>query len=271
MARKYKQDEIEDYILGRMKQAEREALDAQMKADPELAGEVKFLQDLQQTVYAQEEKDFSQLVEKVDRELAEQAFFQSDHAKEEDQPTIRRLLFQKPRLLFAYAAAVLLILAIVTSWQASRQFSNTALAQHYFQYDVPAPVRLPGETKSPLALGQDAFLDENWEKSVQIFSAIPTDSPQYIEARFYLAQVYFREKNYPEAARNLEIVRASADVRYRETSDWMLLLSLLAAQQPEHSYQPLLRQITDNPQHDFQRQAIELQNDLNRFWRFFVW
>lgn len=271
MTRKYTQDEIEDYIHGRMKQPEKEALEAHIEADPELAEEVKFFQNLQQASFTLAENDFSQVVKEVDVELAKQAFFQSDNAKAGDQSTNRRLLFQKPRLFFAYAAAILLILAIVTTWQASRQFSNTALAKRYFQYDVPAPVRLPGEAKSALELGQDAFLDENWEKSVQIFSAIPADSPQYIEARFYLAQAYFHESNYLEAIKNLEIVRASADVRYRETADWMLLLSRLASQQQDPSYQTLLRQIADNSQHDFQRQAIELQKDLNRFWRFFVW
>lgn len=300
MKRQYTSDDLEDYLHGRMGETEREALEAQMAADPELAGEVRFLRNLQRATASLAEQDFARAVAKMDGKLEGEGFFSkveveaqveearsvapADREDEDEvrdkvagpvasayregkgvvgEEGIRRLQWHRA---LAIAASMLLLLAAGAAWWASRHYSDAALANRNFAYDIPNPVRSEASPGSPLAKGQQAFADGRLAESIEAFGAVAESSGQYVEARYYLAHALFRQKDYAGAAANFELVRDSGDRRYREEADWKLLLALLAAGEQQRA-EALLEQLANSPGHAFQAKAEGLKNRLGSLWR----
>lgn len=82
-------------------------------------------------------------------------------------------------------------------------------------------------------------------------------------------QSYYR-KDYSKAKEILTSLPKDNE-RLGEFSDWLsLLIELQTEGSKSPSFNKLLKMITSNPDHEFYVQAIELQKELNLFWRVFV-
>ena len=76
MKNEFTQEDIDDYISGRMKGQERAAFDAEISENKELQQEIRFFKNLGKATQNLATDDFAKALTKVDEELEQESFFE---------------------------------------------------------------------------------------------------------------------------------------------------------------------------------------------------
>ena len=116
------------------------------------------------------------------------------------------------------------------------------------------------------------FVEGDFDRAIQAFSAFSPANEHYQEAQFYLGHSYFLSKRPTKAIAAFDTVLTekmavlpTSDV---ENAEWTRLLALLATGQTGTGFQSDLQRILDNRNHAFFAEAVKLEQELKSFWRF---
>jgi len=151
----------------------------------------------------------------------------------------------------AVAASILLLLAAGLSWYATGNYSAESLVESYY--------RMPNIGNN---MGSEQTLRNR------------------LESRFADAHRLMEQKSYSEAliafGEVLTLSRAAGldESRMRYYSDqvsWNRVIILLAQKAPEAEVRAALEQVAGDPQNEYREKAVELQKQLDSFWRRLVW
>ena len=145
------------------------------------------------------------------------------------------------------AAAILFLITASFLWWNHDQVSNASLVASYYKTAATGN-NLSGET----TIGTYLKLFEKGH-----FSMNEKDYPEAIKT-FRLLKEQALPAEWPESERK----------HYAENVEWNLLLAMLGDGQTGGDFNQNLDQIARNNQHEYQSNAIELQQKLASFWRF---
>ncbi len=172
------------------------------------------------------------------------------------------------------AASLLLLIGFGASIWNGQNYSNSALADNYYMLaDTGGDKGGTASVEADFQTGLTAFVNEkNYTRAIAAFEKIPTNSPQYIEAQYYLGHAFYQSKNYNEAAKKFEMVLSNDSLPAflnRTKIEWNQILALLAAGQTDATFEQKLNKIATDGQAPFKQKAQELQTEMNSIWRNF--
>lgn len=250
---------IADYVKGRMNPKDKALLEEELQTNKELAAAVDFYKEMQA---------FSDLKNKMDAFDAE---LQSESKIVEMKPRARKRKLGIRRVL-SYAASLAVLLVTGGVWFANNNYSDQALSSKNVErlnWNTSNTSR-QGESdyESSLKTGIEALQNKDYPTAIDFFKAIPESNTSWAQAKLNLAYALYQVEEYPTAQATLdEIIQKSTSVINRQKAEWLKLQVLLATGTSAEPFDDLLKNISENTQHLFQKQALDLQRELNAFWR----
>jgi TolA-binding protein len=171
------------------------------------------------------------------------------------------------RRILAIAAGIALLIGFFGFEWTKNQYSDAAiLANHFTAFEMPN-VR-GGENGAPLEEGIKAFNAKDYASASSFFSSIPSSSDYYAMSQFYYGQSLYQSQQYADAFRIFDAVAKSGNTEFADKADWYALLTLLADGKGNSSEtKSVLARMTANPNHSYNLQAKEIDQQLNSFWR----
>ncbi|MEM9887267.1 MAG: outer membrane protein assembly factor BamD [Bacteroidota bacterium] len=250
---------IADYIKGRMSPEDQAAMEQQIQLDKDLAADVDFYKDLQGFA------DLKNQMDAFDADLQEETKI----VEMKPQAKVRRLNLRRTMSL---AASFLVLLVAGGLWFSNTNYSDQALSSKNvdrLDWLATNDSRQGGsENIDPFKTGIDALQDKDYAAAIDFFESIPKSDATWSQARLQLAYAQYQSTNYQNAKTTLdELIQENRSTINRQKAEWLKLQVLLASGQSKDEFEQLLNTISTNAQHLFQPQALEMQQDLNTFWR----
>lgn len=256
-------EKIEKYVNGEMSASEEKAFDAAIEQDATLATAVDNFGVANDAIELLIEDN---LRTELDNLRAEESAESANNVVSinKSKPVAR---MRSLRRYLAMAASVALLLGFFGMNWAGSNYSDAALGEGiYSGYDMPN-VRSGGNTLHPFSEGITAYNAGDYAKAIPFFQGIVVDDPRYAEAQFYLGHALLKNKDFSSAATQFKKVQTLNDVRYTENAEWYQIVAQLSAEQTNDEFYTLLNKITNDSNHTFNSQAVDLQGKLNSFWR----
>lgn len=261
-------DKVEAFLSGPMNEAERQAFEGELEANPRLKAAFEDYKMVIEALADEEaERMMRNLMEgwaKDATEVQEDAPAPNDsdsHAPQpaETEPGKRKFRRSRWRLIIPAAAA----LALAT-WVGIRHFSaktDTDLFIKYFQTDPRAPYNLgPAEVnEGRMAMG--AYLHGNFEEADRKFILAREKAPLDDTLRYFHGITLLALTRAADAIATLNplVVKPSG---FRQMSRWYVALALIHEGRETEAL-PELRAIEAEPSHPMQQQAVELVKEIS--------
>ncbi len=258
-------DKIEAYLSGEMTETEATAFDKEVATNKELAAAVDrhllahdAIEVMIEDNLRAEMKEWSAAANKN-----KEATIHQIGQKKESGRKIRRLVYR-----LAAAASVALVVGFFGLQFSTTNYSNTALSQGAYNFDLSA-TRSTNTDQSSLTTGLTAYENADYAAAIQFFRNIPTTNPQYNEAQYYLGHSLYQNKAYEEATNAFQKVVSTNDIRYKEAAEWYQVVNYVAAKKQGNELTALLNQLVNDEGHPYHKNAKALDAKLNSFWRKF--
>ena len=253
---------IADYVKGRMSQEDKLRLEQELQMNEDLAAEVDFYKEMQ---------SFANLKNKMDA-------FDKDLQKEtkvmamKPKAKVRRF---NTRRSISLAASFLVLLVAGGLWFSNANYSNQALSnKNVDRLDwLTSSTSRQGDSgiSDPFETGIDALREQDYSSAIDFFESIPKSDVAWSQARLHLAYAQYQSTNYQVAKATLdELIQENTSTINRQKAEWLKLQVLLASGESKDEFKALLNAISTDTQHLFQRQALEMKQDLDAFWRKFT-
>ena len=269
MNNSYSDDDIEDYLEGRMDETTRVSFESQMANDKALAEEVTFYKAFRQVAYdVFEEEALVGKIKQIEDNLTDSAFYAPIAGADSKKKSNDTMRVVRRTWSIAASLVVLLTLGGVGYWKVNQYTNSSLLAQHFQPFEMATTTRTADSTvQRALDLGMEAFLNGAYEDAENAFLQIPPNHQLYVESRYYLAHTYHQLGNQERSIELFRQVVNAKDLRFTERAQWDLVKKYLEMDAPEQQIHAQLQPILDNPQHAFYNNAVALENALDHFWR----
>ena len=283
MEKKFKYiDLLDRHYKNELNDKEITVFNKKLGEDQEFAKEYELYQSMIITLKLEKRKRIKEQLKKVKKQLDEEGFFQEKKTTKEKEPilvdtqqistatkTAKISPTRSGRQFWLIGIAASFLLLIGAFGLIQTQYSNKALADASILYSKAGVPR--GEpAKNPLEQGRDALEDGNFKEASQFFETIPSTDEYYVNARFYLAYAQYQLAAYQKTIDNTRLVLSQQplDAEFKYKSEWLLIQTLLATDQiNSNEFQQLFTKITEDTKHRYYKQALELSQNLNSFWR----
>ncbi len=165
-------------------------------------------------------------------------------------------------------AASLLLLSIPIGsylyWQSNA--TERILAANFMEENNPivGALRSGDEsliTNTSLQNGLEAYQNEQYQVSLDIFTEVLNTDPENVLANYYSGMAAKKLKNWPIAEKQLKITRINIPEHYDEAT-WQLVAVYLSQDKKEEA-DNLLREIIENDKSRYQRSALDVLKKLN--------
>lgn len=230
---------IEAYHQGTLNSTLHQQIETRIAHDDSFAQKVKAYQDLFSGFEGLQSESFSHKLK---------GWASSSEGVAEKQQTEAKVRSLRPIFTrIAIAASFLLLLGLGINWYANNNYSSEQLIANY--YKVPSNSNTMGE--NPQQANQ---INTLFEKAHQLLQ-----NGAYDEAFVTFTQLE------PLIAKIEEDPFTKA--YYENNIEWNKALSALAGNKTEKETLRLLEQIRNNPEQEYQQEAISLINQLESIWR----
>lgn len=241
---------IERYCRGFMQPDERHAFEQQLATDARLLESAKLFKATLAVADELEEARLRHVLQQVKATSPKTSF-----------------LSNPLRLSIAACFAGLLIFAGFQIWQVRdaalfAQLAPSAAPETSVKMDGPS-------TPHPFDQGKAAQRDGHFQDAHAYYDAVPPGSPDYLQAVYNTAYIFFLEKNWPDAHRTLDQIEAQTqDPSLRQRAEWLRCLVWIGSRQTQSpDFRAQLARIAASPDHEHQADAAELKDRLDSFWR----
>lgn len=235
------QDRIERLLRGELSAEEESSLQADARANNELAQELEFAQDLDKVVGSAGRANLKERLQRLEQS--------------QGQKTALKVSWRRP---LAIAASVLLLLGMAAVWYANATYSNQALLTAYYETPNFSGTRSEGDV-SAWEQVTAAFYAKDYASVVELMQANPVLKTTE-DGKQLLAHTYLQSDQIEAALEQVEALNEGP------TKDWLQILARLAAGQ-DSSVEQGLDQIIATPDHPYYKEAIALKRKLNSAWR----
>lgn len=227
---------LEWYVQGQLGDQRTKALDQRYATDADFAAKVDAHRKIKQAFGDAKDQDFRKQMQAWEQE-------QPVEAKKEAKVVP---LWKK---VWSVAAASVLVLFFSFAWWQNQQLSNTTLVAAYHKMPATGSEMNSDATKlnayiADFSAAHRAMKNAEYQKALQLFDDL---SRRAVDAKWTAEDAKY----------------------YSENVYWNRLLARLAlGQEKEASFKQELERIVANTQHNYHKQAVRLQQDLQSFWRF---
>lgn len=300
----YNFDDIDDYVQGRMSDADRAAFEAALTADPQLAVQVDALR-AEATVL---------------RSLRREGLLEKMTEWEGEMPAKPKVvpLWQRPWMQAVAAAvtAILLVWALWPNFQTKpadtgiadrpglqdsssditasnsrskdtfKEGSEKSVSPPQKQPPIESPyaelavrnfntdyssIHLMGESgtqkeQNPLQLAAEAIEQKKYEKALAYLKKVPDGNPDdYSAAQIMAGDVYFLQKKFALAEKAYLQPAQSKKDKFRDVAQWHLLLAYLAIYpQKTGDFERTINAILNDEAHPYNESAKSIRNQLEK-------
>jgi len=238
------QQQIEDYLLGRLTEAECKTLEAQLKQQPALKEELKIQQLILDQIEAIGDRDMKKklLAIKASRILKENG------------SSRRSILFRLGAVAAAIALLVIGYLLFLSPPAPQKLF-----AEYYEAYPLPFASREVGE-EGIARLGA-LYRQKDYKAALPLIQALLESTPA--DSRLLLARgiAQLNLGELEESIKSFNLLINSQDPLYMDQAQWYMALVRLKLNDVE-SAKEILRKIAKDQEAFYQEKASELLKDL---------
>lgn len=259
-------DRIEQFLFDELSAEEKHQFEEELKKNPALAEEVALHKLEHKVLYAFSDNDL----------LSEMANWKIQGEEPKVVP-IQNKVQRLPLYRWSAAASIALLLGFTAWYVFHINPSAENIALSYFNEDVENVVdRGKQATPEETLLQAQTFIAEG--KITEAFtqlSSIKEGDADYIFAQFLLGVIYFKQKEYSKAKLTFETTKKLSDPSLNvfskkaivQSSDWYEVLARLALNSKDPQISGLLNSIANNPDHNHNLLAKQLQADLKKSFR----
>lgn len=208
-------ERIDRYLRGELPDGEKNAFEAELGQNAELATELALQKDLEQFLRKQDRRAALQgQLKTIGKE-----FFQDAPTQETGRivPLQRRPVL---RWVVGLAAAIALLLV------ARFVFFQPSLYEQYGQHPPLAMIEKSNETQDKLAAMEAAFNQKNYAQALPLLQAYVREKPEDLQAELYLG-ICLMETGQYNTARSIFSKISSSESSYVDYGQWYLALSYL--------------------------------------------
>jgi len=245
------EEKLDQYLLGRMNEAEKADFVNALENNPELAAQLDLHQQLAEGVKLHAREDFRNKLKNFQDQLK---------TKEETEVKTKEEVKVKPlyrRIAgWAAAAAVLLLLVTMSLWMSRTSMTSQEIyAQAYEPY--PSMFSSRAGVSGDLPRANEYYQNEVYGQALIIFDELLTAKPN--DARLLLMSgiCLLEEDQAPKAFTYFQKIIELKDIYLSDQATWYAALSLVKQDQKEAAI-PLLQQLADQPKADRKKEATEL-------------
>lgn len=298
----YDFEDIDDYVKGRMSDADRVAFEAAMGDDPKLAAQVEALH-AEATVL---------------RSLRREGLLEKMAEWEQEIPAKPRIVPMWRRWPLMAAAAAITLLLVWTLWpdfqtkqsgpgivgqpglhdsssdKTASNGLNDSLTKSPEKRVVPSQKQTPTESpyaemairnfntdyssinlmgdqaaagdRNPLQLAAEAIEGKRYEAALGYLKKIPSgNADDYTAAQIMAGDVYFLQKKFALAEKAYIQPAQSKKDKFRDVAQWHLLLTYLAVYpQKSSDFERIVTTILNDPDHPYVERAKKVQSQMNK-------
>ncbi len=246
-------DRIEDYLFGRMSEAEKKAVEDEMAENKELAADLALhkLEHRAMELLAQQE-----LKANLDSWKEERSGAGQQEAK------VVSLAARRRFLQYAAAACALLLAGFFVWFWLGKGPDDAALASRYF--DETSITNRSNTSGLPATLlpALQALQNKEYDRAVDLLGNI-TDSNFVTSARLLQGEAYFLKKDYSEAVTSFQsVIRQGEPILDVHEAEWRLALTYLALGYKGPEFTDLLNRISNDREHSHYPNAVALKEAL---------
>ncbi len=257
------QNQIEDYLHNRMDEEAKKQFETQIASDRELASDVELFRLEKQALQLSQNNQLRAQMKNWEQER--------DTQDEANEARVVSLKSRRSRLYtLSIAASFLLLFGIGASmWFANANYSNAALVNDNIGIKTSTRDRGNVDGDNPFTTIFDEIEQENYTAALQMLETL--EGSQYESTAMTLkGEILTKQKKYEEAiALYSEMAQSQPDIAERQKAQWLLANTYLANGQTEQA-KARLEEISGNANHSRQKEATQLLNQLNSFWRVFT-
>ena len=267
-------DLITKYLDGELSEKELKFFNEAIK-DKDFLKETAFYKDMATVIHETGNTEQGELLAdinltNINSDIRASLVAQNERLKKQEsgQPTatIRRL--NPMRRILSIAASVLVLVTTGAFWYANNNYSITALSvNNYLTADIPGTMSGNTNVDATLQEGLNFFwVTKDLAAAKTAFAKIPSGSPEFTEAQYFLGHIAFQEKEYALAIDKYQQVLASNQLpNYinRDKLTWNLLLAKMGAGE---NIEADLNQILQDTGHPLHQQAQQLNQQRSGFW-----
>lgn len=242
------QDQIDQYILGKLKDSALERFEEAMKNDPALSNEVEARKLVLAGIRSLNNEHLRQKMKTIHRE---------EYTSIKHKKPIRKIY---PFLLAAAASVILLIIAWQFVFQAPS--SDKLFAQFYQPYEASFTQR-DGSSDQLLNRAEFYYRNGNFKATLPVLDSIILNQPQNFQVKMAKGICHLEEHELEEASRGFtEIIDQNVPLLVNQAK-WYLALTSLKQNNLKKS-ELFLEQLATNPSADYNKEAKELLESLNQ-------
>jgi len=237
---------FEAYIRQELPPEERRDLEARFEAEPELKRTFLLYRQLRSTISANQRAERG--AEALRPQLAALG--------EQYIPARKAKISAIPRRLIPVIGLAASVLLLVLAYTAGLFEGNDDPQLSLEEYYAPRPVPLRLDNEGPTAYRDFylAFQQKEYQRAIALTDSLPTSEP---ELQLFLGYCYLRTDAFDRAIDTFKQIVQDGDSRYRDNAEWHLLLCYLEKEETSKATN-LLRELRDDPAHDFYDAAQEL-------------
>ncbi|MBM3434875.1 MAG: hypothetical protein FJY07_01515 [Bacteroidetes bacterium] len=243
-----RQELIERYLNGELKEAERSEFETRLENDPVLAHDLRFAQSLSELEEREEELLFRENLSAILHDIKKEN--ESENMKYGHVNLIPEkkaiLLLSKYRI-----AALLVILLSITALlffllKSSGKKEDQLFAQYFQPYSVDFISRSESDSLASLSRAFAAYNKADYPAAIQLFEKYTRDFPYNEIAGFFLGISLIAESEYPKAEAYLNKLTESPSGSLQEQAAWYLALIALKTDKERQSVINMFRKIAES-------------------------
>lgn len=243
---------IDQYINGKLSDAETKAFEQQIQNNPNLAEEVALHQELGEFLSDAQGIALETQLTAVGEEFS-QAYQQKNTPKTSTS-------------FYWVAAASLLLFLSVAWWFSSPKSSEALFAAHYETYVSDELERSNNTISSPLEEALKAYNSQDYQTAQAQFKtqldASTARSNNSNLIRFHLAMIHLEQQEYTLAQMYLNEILTNTTSLYHQQAHWFLALIQLKTGQPQAAKQSLQQVLNLSSKGKYAHQAQQLLKEL---------
>ncbi len=225
--------------------------------------------------FGKETDDFS--ISEIEKELAKEGFFESQQSPKKNndkKSSDTKIISLFTRRSIAIAASILILIS-VSIYYLSRPDSYDQTFVSYFQPETTQlEIIIDDLESSGLGISDKQrreqlleilydYESENYKIAASALNNHLKNYPDDLDARFYYGISLLKIKNYPEAARNFEILLNSESSKWNRDVKWYLALSYLKINQEREKAIFLLKEIQNNHNSPYSARAEIILKEID--------
>lgn len=260
-------DAIDDFLLGKMNDINKQDFEKEMLSNPDLAASVAVHQ-LERRAVQLDMRD--NLRAEMAKWRAEKKTAETTEGDAVETPVValspeKGKVVPLSRRVFQWAAAAVVLLAVGFLVSIPPKQSGLKIIQKGNFYDEPS-FGQKGTTDTSFIASAEKTIEQqkDYKKALSILEQVRDTSfkiqTQSLELK---AHCHYKLGDFVAAASDWQKVINQGDLYHKQTAEWHWLLMKLAANQRDAAFDNLLKQIEGDAQHNHQSEAVRLRKMLN--------